>query len=119
VRGDFDTMRQLVLEYDAQPPGQEALRARYGKWSVLDILVRSYQYPIAKYDVDGFRIDTVKYLAPDAVEMFAMPSASLPSASANRTSSRSVRLPTATRPQSTASLGDTAHRLMASASTLR
>jgi len=70
VRGDFNTMRQLVLEYDAQPPGQEVLRARYGKWPVLDILVRSYQYLIAKYDVDGFRIDTVKYLAPDAVEMF-------------------------------------------------
>jgi len=70
VRGDFDAMRQLVVEYDAQPPGQEALRACYGKWPVLDILVRSYQYLIAKYDVDGFRIDTVKYLAPDAVEMF-------------------------------------------------
>ncbi len=70
VRGDFDTMRQLVVEYDAQPPDQEALRARYGKWPVLDILVRSYQYLIAKYDVDGFRIDTVKYVATDTVEMF-------------------------------------------------
>jgi glycosidase len=34
------------------------------------MLVRAHQYLIAKYDVDGFRIDTVKYVAPDAVQTF-------------------------------------------------
>ena len=70
VRGDFDALRQLVPEYDAQPPGQESLRARYGRWPVQSILARIHQYLIAKYDVDGFRIDTVKYVAPDAIQTF-------------------------------------------------
>ena len=25
-------------------------------------LIRSYQYVIARYDIDGFRIDTLRYL---------------------------------------------------------
>ena len=29
-------------------------------------LIRAYQYLIAKYDVDGFRIDTLKYIEPVA-----------------------------------------------------
>jgi glycosidase len=70
VRGDFESMRQLVVEYDAQPPGQEGLRERYGRWPVLSVLVRAYQYLIARYDIDGFRLDTVKYVAPEAVETF-------------------------------------------------
>jgi hypothetical protein len=42
VRGDFGDMRQLVAEYDASVPGQEALRARYGVTPVLAILIRAY-----------------------------------------------------------------------------
>ena len=37
---------------------------------VLGILIRAYQYLIAKYDIDGYRIDTVKYVLPDAVRSF-------------------------------------------------
>jgi glycosidase len=70
VRGDFGDMRQLVAEYDASVPGQEALRARYGVTPVLAILIRAYQYLIARYDVDGYRIDTVKYVLPEAVRNF-------------------------------------------------
>lgn len=70
VRGDFGDMRQLVVEYDAQIPGQEELRSKYGKSPVLNILIRIHQYLIAKYDLDGFRIDTVKYVAPDAMQVF-------------------------------------------------
>jgi len=70
ARGDFGSMRQLVAEYNAEVPGQELLRQRYGKTPVLGILITAYQYLIAKYDLDGFRIDTVKYVAPDAVETF-------------------------------------------------
>ena len=70
IRGDFGTMRQLVVEYDARAPGQEALRERYGRWPVLNILVRAYSYLVARYDLDGFRIDTVKYVAPDMVRNF-------------------------------------------------
>jgi glycosidase len=70
VRGDFGDMRQLVVEYEAGVPGQEALRARYGLRPVLSILIRVHQYLVARYDVDGFRVDTVKYVAPDAIETF-------------------------------------------------
>lgn len=70
VRGDFGEMRQLVVEYDATAPGQEALRARYGIAPVLSILIRAHQYLMACYDFDGFRIDTVKYVEPEAIEVF-------------------------------------------------
>jgi len=70
VPGDFGTMRQLVVEYDAGVPGQEALREKYGPSPVLSILITAYQYLIAKYDFDAFRIDTVKYIRPDKVETF-------------------------------------------------
>jgi glycosidase len=36
----------------------------------LTILIHVYQYLIARYDVDGFRIDTVKYVEPAIVETF-------------------------------------------------
>jgi Alpha amylase, catalytic domain len=71
IPGDFGTMRQLVAEYDTTVPGQESLRAQYGPQPVLTILVRAYEYLIAKYDIDAFRIDTVKYIRPDIVETFA------------------------------------------------
>jgi glycosidase len=70
VPGDFGDMRQLVAEYDASVPGQEAIRAKYGVAPVMAILIRSYQYLIARYDIDGYRIDTVKYVLPDAVRNF-------------------------------------------------
>lgn len=70
IPGDFGTMRQLVAEYDATVSGQAALRSQYGPQPVLSILVRAYQYLIAKYDIDGFRVDTVKYIRPDLVKTF-------------------------------------------------
>jgi glycosidase len=70
VKGDFGVMRQLAVEYDARIPGQEAVRRLYGKRPVLGILIRAYQYLVAKYDFDGFRIDTVKYVDPTAVQIF-------------------------------------------------
>jgi glycosidase len=70
VRGDFGSMRQLTVEYDAQPASERAWRELYGKSPVLSILIRAYEYAIARYDFDGFRIDTVKYVHPAAVETF-------------------------------------------------
>src|SRR5947209_9730434 len=40
-------------------------------YPVRDILIRAYQYIIARYDVDGFRIDTLKYISPDFARVFA------------------------------------------------
>jgi glycosidase len=70
ARGDFGTMRQLVVEYAAVSPEQRQLREKYGINPVLGILIRIYSYLIAKYDIDGYRIDTVKYVDPDAIEIF-------------------------------------------------
>ena len=70
VKGDFFKRRQLVVEYDAGPVGQASIRARYGSLPVLNILIRAYQYLIAKFDIDGFRIDTTKHVAPAMVEIF-------------------------------------------------
>jgi len=70
VAGDFGTMRQLAAEYDATVPGQEDIRAQYGVTPVLNILIRSYAYLMARYDFDGYRIDTVKYVHPSIIETF-------------------------------------------------
>ncbi len=70
VRGDFGDMRQLVVEYDASGFDQAGLRARYGVRPVLSVLIRAYHYLVARYDIDGFRLDTVKYVEPEAIEIF-------------------------------------------------
>lgn len=70
VPGDFGTLRQLVHEYDSTAPGLEPLRSLLGPRPVLSILIRAYQYLVAQFDFDGFRIDTVKYIRPDLVEAF-------------------------------------------------
>lgn len=70
VPGDFSNMRQLVAEYDASVPGQETVREALGPAPVLNVLIRAYAYLMARYDFDAFRIDTVKYVQPHAVETF-------------------------------------------------
>jgi glycosidase len=47
--GDFESLKEMV---SARPEVRSAL-------------IRSYQYAIAKWDIDGFRIDTLKYIEPD------------------------------------------------------
>jgi len=44
--GDFDSLKQMLTE----------------NRSVQDFLIRAYQYVIARFDIDGFRIDTLPYL---------------------------------------------------------
>jgi glycosidase len=70
VKGDFVQQRQLVVEYDATPSSQTAVRAKYGPRPVLNILIHAYQYLIAKFDFDGFRIDTAKHISPPEIETF-------------------------------------------------
>jgi glycosidase len=70
IPGDFGTMRQLVCEYDASGPGALAVRDAFGATPVLDLLIRCYSHAVARYDFDGLRIDTTKYLRADIVERF-------------------------------------------------
>lgn len=66
--GDFGTMRQLVVEYQAEP--EDDLYSRWGANPVLTLLVRAYSYLIARYDFDAFRIDTAKYVDPTMLQYF-------------------------------------------------
>ncbi|HEY3377426.1 MAG TPA: alpha-amylase family glycosyl hydrolase [Armatimonadota bacterium] len=70
IRGDFADMRQLVVEYQATAPEQHALREKYGPRPVLEILIQCHAYLIAKFDIDGFRIDTAKHVDAHAIETF-------------------------------------------------
>ena len=59
--GDFARMRELVTEY--QTPDT-------GRFPVRDILIRAHQYLIARFDLDGFRIDTLKYVKREFARVF-------------------------------------------------
>lgn len=61
--GDFESLKELVTAFQ-----QEA--AAGPPFPVRMALIRSYQYLIAKYDIDGFRIDTLKYIEPDFAQTF-------------------------------------------------
>ncbi len=52
--GDFASLKQLLT---ADPDLQH-------------FLIRAYQYVIARYDIDGFRIDTLRYLKGDLPRLF-------------------------------------------------
>jgi len=70
IKGDFDTLRQLVMEYAATAQSQQPLRNEYGQYPVLSILILAYWYLLARFDIDAYRIDTIKYVDPDKVEQF-------------------------------------------------
>jgi len=52
--GDFDSLKQMLT---ADPQLQA-------------FLIRAYQYVIARYDIDGFRIDTLRYLQASLPQLF-------------------------------------------------
>jgi len=54
VIGDFASLKQMLTVDPA----------------LQDILVRSYEYLIARFDIDGFRIDTLRYLQGDLPRIF-------------------------------------------------
>jgi glycosidase len=61
TRGDFDRLKELVTEY--RDPATNLFPVR-------NLLIRAYQYLIAKFDIDGFRIDTLQYVEPDFARVF-------------------------------------------------
>jgi glycosidase len=62
--GDFSSLKEMVT-------GLRAFNETSGShFPVRNALIRSYQYLIAKFDVDGFRIDTLKYIEPDFAQTF-------------------------------------------------
>jgi glycosidase len=57
--GDFFSLKEL-----------DSGRRVDGRFPVRDTLIRAYQYLIAKYDLDGYRIDTLKFVEPDFAHDF-------------------------------------------------
>ena len=108
-------MRQLVFEYLATDVDSD-LRRAYGPNPVLTILVRAYSYLIARYDLDGLRIDTAKYVSPTHLEWFGNAIREFGHSIGSGTYLRSVRFMTTKRPLLTLS-GATAMRQAALGST--
>jgi glycosidase len=62
--GDFASLKEFVTAFQEADPER-------GVWfPVRSALIRAYQYLIATLDVDGFRIDTLKYVEPDFALVF-------------------------------------------------
>jgi len=59
--GDFGPLKEIVTEYKI--PGTRVFPVR-------DIFIRIFQYLIAKFDLDGFRIDTLQYIESDFARIF-------------------------------------------------
>jgi glycosidase len=57
-QGDFDSLKGINF-------GPQTTLATAG-----DVLIRAYQYVVARFDVDAFRIDTLKYIPADFERTF-------------------------------------------------
>jgi len=62
--GDFASLKELVTDYS------EWTTTSGNIFPVRDALIRTYEYLIARFDVDGFRIDTLKYVEPEFAQIF-------------------------------------------------
>lgn len=61
TKGDFGILKELKTE----------LQANDGTYPVRNFLIRACQYLIAKFDLDGFRVDTLQYVERDFARTFA------------------------------------------------
>jgi glycosidase len=61
TRGDFGRLKELVTDF----VGEEGL------FPVRELLIQAYQYLIARFDLDGFRVDTLMYVERDFARVFA------------------------------------------------
>lgn len=61
TRGDFGPLKELVTEYLI--PGTKLFPVR-------DYIIKVYQYLVARFDLDGFRIDTLQYIESDFARVF-------------------------------------------------
>lgn len=65
IQGDFSKLKELATDYrDSNAEGEPDY------FPVRDLLIKAYQYIIAKYDIDGFRIDTLKHVEPEFARIF-------------------------------------------------
>ena len=60
IEGDFETLKEFNTRFEKSA----------GEKTVLELLIKTYQYVIARFDVDGFRIDTIKHVERDFAMTF-------------------------------------------------
>lgn len=58
--GDFESLKELVTAH----------RDADGRYAVRDRLIQAFQYVVARFDIDGIRIDTLKYIERDFARTF-------------------------------------------------
>jgi glycosidase len=57
--GDFESLKELVTGFEADQV-----------FPVRNALILAYQYAVARYDVDGYRIDTLKFIEREFAQTF-------------------------------------------------
>ncbi|GAB4547123.1 MAG: alpha-amylase family glycosyl hydrolase [Anaerolineae bacterium] len=62
--GDFYSLKEIDTGYFEPHPGLKT------HFPVRYVLIVAHEYLIAKYDIDGFRIDTLKYIEPEFAREF-------------------------------------------------
>jgi glycosidase len=60
LTGDFDSLKEFVTEFSVPDDPVHGFH-----FPVRNLLIQIYQYVIARFDVDGFRIDTLKHIEKD------------------------------------------------------
>lgn len=61
TQGDFGSLKELATDL---------VDVSEGIFPVRNNLIRAYQYLIAKFDLDGYRIDTLQYIEPEFARTF-------------------------------------------------
>lgn len=61
--GDFESLKELATDYSYQSTYGQVL-------PVENILINVYKYLIAEFDIDGYRIDTLKYISRNFSKKF-------------------------------------------------
>ena len=61
IQGDFESLKEFETEYTDI----------YNDHPVWNLLIRTYKYIIAEYDIDGFRIDTLRHVEPEFAKTFS------------------------------------------------
>lgn len=61
--GDFESLKELVTDFSETDSVGRSFPVR-------ETLILAYQYLIAKFDVDGYRIDTLKFIESDFARTF-------------------------------------------------
>ena len=62
--GDFFSLKEIATDFGQMPTD------RGFEFTARNVLITAYQYVIAKFDIDGFRIDTLKYVERPFARIF-------------------------------------------------